>query len=151
MNSRFPPSKVNRVGRSPSAFRTASYVGQSTLLIKNRDSPRACLAGSSTVAMSIPLAWRHGPTFLSLCRAGCYPVHSRFSGIFQGKAASVVAILVQKFGGTSVATAEKILAAAGRAVRAKRAGNQVVVVVSARGHKTDELIRSEERSVGKEC
>lgn len=49
-------------------------------------------------------------------------------------------ILVQKFGGTSVATAEKILAAAERAVRAKRAGSQVVVVVSARGHKTDELI-----------
>ena len=51
-----------------------------------------------------------------------------------------MAILVQKFGGTSVATAEKILAAASRAVRAKRAGNQVVVVVSARGQKTDELI-----------
>jgi aspartate kinase len=51
-----------------------------------------------------------------------------------------VSILVQKFGGTSVATPEKILAAAQRAVRAKRAGHQVVVVVSARGHKTDELI-----------
>jgi aspartate kinase len=49
-------------------------------------------------------------------------------------------ILVQKFGGTSVATAEKILAAAGRAVAARRKGYQVVVVVSARGHKTDELI-----------
>lgn len=49
-------------------------------------------------------------------------------------------IIVQKFGGTSVATAEKILAAASRAVEAMRAGNQVVVVVSARGHKTDELI-----------
>jgi aspartate kinase len=51
-----------------------------------------------------------------------------------------VSILVQKFGGTSVATPEKILAAAARAVSAKRAGHQVVVVVSARGHKTDELI-----------
>ena len=51
-----------------------------------------------------------------------------------------MSIIVQKFGGTSVATPEKILAAAGRAVAAKRAGNQVVVVVSARGHKTDELI-----------
>lgn len=39
-----------------------------------------------------------------------------------------------------MATAEKILAAASRAVEAMRAGNQVVVVVSARGHKTDELI-----------
>ena len=44
-----------------------------------------------------------------------------------------MSILVQKFGGTSVANAEKILAAAARIVAAKRAGNQVVVVVSARG------------------
>jgi aspartate kinase len=51
-----------------------------------------------------------------------------------------VALIVQKFGGTSVADATKIKAAASRAVAAKRAGNQVVMVVSARGHKTDELI-----------
>ncbi|HEX4071850.1 MAG TPA: aspartate kinase, partial [Planctomycetaceae bacterium] len=51
-----------------------------------------------------------------------------------------MALIVQKFGGTSVADATKIRAAAARAVAAKRAGNQVVMVVSARGHKTDELI-----------
>jgi len=51
-----------------------------------------------------------------------------------------VSIIVQKFGGTSVATAQKILAAAKRAVATKRAGHQVVMVVSARGHKTDELV-----------
>jgi aspartate kinase len=51
-----------------------------------------------------------------------------------------VALLVQKFGGTSVADSGKILAAARRAIRAQQAGNQVVVVVSARGHTTDELI-----------
>ncbi len=51
-----------------------------------------------------------------------------------------MALIVQKFGGTSVADATKIKAAASRAVAAKRAGNQVVMVVSARGHKTDELI-----------
>jgi aspartate kinase len=51
-----------------------------------------------------------------------------------------VALIVQKFGGTSVADAIKIKAAASRAVAAKRAGNQVVMVVSARGHKTDELV-----------
>jgi aspartate kinase len=49
-------------------------------------------------------------------------------------------IIVQKFGGTSVATPEKILAAARKAVRAQKAGNQVVVVVSAMGHSTDELV-----------
>jgi len=51
-----------------------------------------------------------------------------------------VPLIVQKFGGTSVATAERIMAAARRAIRAKQAGNQVVVVVSARGDTTDDLI-----------
>lgn len=49
-------------------------------------------------------------------------------------------LVVQKFGGTSVANAEKIMAAARRAIAAKTAGHHVVVVVSARGHTTDELI-----------
>jgi aspartate kinase len=48
-----------------------------------------------------------------------------------------VALIVQKFGGTSVADAAKIRAAAARAVATKRGDNQVVMVVSARGHKTD--------------
>jgi aspartate kinase len=47
---------------------------------------------------------------------------------------------VQKFGGSSVATAERIMAAARRAIRARQAGKQVIVVVSARGDTTDELI-----------
>jgi aspartate kinase len=49
-------------------------------------------------------------------------------------------ILVQKFGGTSVADAHRIHLAARRAVRAKLAGNQVVLVVSAMGHSTDQLV-----------
>ena len=52
-----------------------------------------------------------------------------------------VSIIVQKFGGTSVASAERIRRAAERAVAAKRAGHQVVMVVSARGKKTDELVQ----------
>lgn len=51
-----------------------------------------------------------------------------------------MSIIVQKFGGTSVADATRIKAAAARAVAAQQAGHQVVVVVSARGHKTDELV-----------
>jgi aspartate kinase len=49
-------------------------------------------------------------------------------------------IIVQKFGGTSVANAEKIRAAARRAIRAQQNGNQVVMVVSAMGHQTDYLV-----------
>ncbi|WP_422931126.1 aspartate kinase [Singulisphaera sp. PoT] len=51
-----------------------------------------------------------------------------------------MSLLVQKFGGTSVADAEKILAAARRAIQAHQRGQQVLVVVSARGHTTDELV-----------
>ncbi|VAX42019.1 Aspartokinase, partial [hydrothermal vent metagenome] len=51
-----------------------------------------------------------------------------------------MSLIVQKFGGTSVADATKIKGAAARAVATKRAGHQVVMVVSARGKKTDELV-----------
>ena len=51
-----------------------------------------------------------------------------------------MALIVQKFGGTSVATPEKIRAAAERAIQAQQAGNQVVVVVSAMGKNTDALV-----------
>jgi aspartate kinase len=49
-------------------------------------------------------------------------------------------LVVQKFGGSSVATAERIMAAARRAIRARKDGNRVIVVVSARGDTTDDLI-----------
>ena len=49
-------------------------------------------------------------------------------------------IVVQKYGGSSVADAEGIKRVAQRIVEAKRAGNDVVVVVSAMGDTTDELI-----------
>ena len=51
-----------------------------------------------------------------------------------------MALIVQKYGGTSVADAERIKRVAERIVTAKRAGDDVVVVVSAMGHTTDELI-----------
>jgi aspartate kinase len=51
-----------------------------------------------------------------------------------------MALVVQKFGGTSVADASKIKAAAHKAIARHRAGDQVVVVVSAMGHQTDILV-----------
>src|SRR5689334_8844242 len=54
-------------------------------------------------------------------------------------------LIVQKFGGTSVADAEKIHRAARRAIAAKEAGNEVVVVVSAMGDTTDDLIELAQR------
>ncbi len=49
-------------------------------------------------------------------------------------------MIVQKFGGTSLATAEKVHRAARRAIRAKLDGGQVVLVVSAMGRTTDDLL-----------
>ena len=56
-----------------------------------------------------------------------------------------MAVVVQKFGGSSVATPEKILAAAQRAIDTQNEGNQVVVVVSAIGKTTDSLVALAER------
>ena len=49
-------------------------------------------------------------------------------------------LIVQKYGGSSVADAEGMKRVAARIVASKRDGNQVVVVVSAMGDTTDELI-----------
>jgi aspartate kinase len=51
-----------------------------------------------------------------------------------------VGLVVQKYGGSSVADAERIKRVAERIVDTKKAGNDVVVVVSAMGDTTDELI-----------
>ena len=51
-----------------------------------------------------------------------------------------MSLIVQKFGGSSVADAEGMKRVAARIVATKKAGNDVVVVVSAMGDTTDELI-----------
>ena len=51
-----------------------------------------------------------------------------------------MALIVQKFGGSSVADAESIKRVAKRIVETRRAGNEVVVAVSAMGDTTDELL-----------
>ena len=51
-----------------------------------------------------------------------------------------MAIIVQKFGGSSVADAAKVNNVANRVVETYRGGNSVVVVVSAQGDTTDDLI-----------
>ena len=51
-----------------------------------------------------------------------------------------MALIVQKYGGTSVADAERIQSVAGRIARQAEAGDRLVVVVSAMGDTTDELL-----------
>ena len=54
-------------------------------------------------------------------------------------------LIVQKFGGTSLADSQKLRNAALRTARLLEQGHQVVTVVSAQGHTTDRLIREAEQ------
>ena len=54
---------------------------------------------------------------------------------------TVMALIVQKYGGTSVGSAERIQAVAQRVCKTVKAGNSVVVVVSAMGKTTDGLVK----------
>ncbi|MDR3565440.1 MAG: aspartate kinase [Negativicutes bacterium] len=59
-----------------------------------------------------------------------------------------MALVVKKFGGSSVATPEKILAVAERVLRDKAQADKVVVVVSAMGDSTDDLISLAKAIIG---
>src|SRR5882724_6722853 len=52
----------------------------------------------------------------------------------------LVPLVVQKYGGSSVENADRIKRVAERVVAARKAGNDVVVVISAMGDTTDELL-----------
>lgn len=56
-----------------------------------------------------------------------------------------MSLIVQKYGGSSVANAERIRNVAKRVIKTKKAGNKVVVVVSAMGDMTDDLITLSEQ------
>ena len=56
-----------------------------------------------------------------------------------------MALLVQKFGGTSVGDPDRIREVADHVARCRKKGDQVVLVVSAMGKETDELLRLAER------
>jgi aspartate kinase len=60
-----------------------------------------------------------------------------------------MSLVVQKYGGSSVADAEKIKNVARRIIKTRDAGNQVVVVVSAMGDTTDDLIKLAYQITGK--
>lgn len=49
-------------------------------------------------------------------------------------------LMIQKYGGTSVANAERINNVAKRIIESQNAGNRIVVVLSAQGHTTDQLL-----------
>src|SRR5712691_5131452 len=61
----------------------------------------------------------------------------KIQGLYQRAA---MALIVQKYGGTSVGTTERIRSVAGRIAKFKAAGHQLVVVVSAMSGETDRII-----------
>ena len=61
----------------------------------------------------------------------------RAAVMFRGR---IMALIVKKFGGSSVATTEKIMNVAKRVLGEKKPGDQIVMVVSAMGDTTDDLI-----------
>ena len=52
-----------------------------------------------------------------------------------------MALIVQKYGGTSVGSVERIISVANRVIETVKAGNSVVVIVSAMGKSTDALVK----------
>ena len=61
-------------------------------------------------------------------------------GATQSDGVDIVSLVVQKYGGSSVSDADALKRVAKRIVDTKKAGNDVVVVVSAMGDTTDELL-----------
>ena len=59
-----------------------------------------------------------------------------------------MSLIVQKFGGTSVGSAERIAAVAERVVATARAGHSVAVIVSAMGGETSQLLELAEKVGG---
>jgi flavorubredoxin len=75
--------------------------------------------------------------FFSIFRSPLYNLHSKFCELTTEEK---VALIVQKFGGTSVGDIERIKNVARKVIATKKAGNRVVVVVSAMSGETDKLI-----------
>lgn len=81
----------------------------------------------------------HVHKVISRHRKMCYN-HKLYSNATLVRSEVVLALVVMKFGGSSVGNAERMKKVAERIVRKKEEGNQCVVVVSAMGDTTDDLI-----------
>src|SRR3546814_3679359 len=82
---------------------------------------------------------RH-PVVRKMVRRAWHPPAQCRRQLATGPGRSNVALIVQKYGGSSVADAESIKRVAKRIVDTRRAGHEVVVAVSAMGDTTDELL-----------
>ena len=84
----------------------------------------------------------HGGTPYRSVRGGSERLGGRFRpGRVRPLASARVGLVVQKFGGTSVGDTDRMRAVADHVARTKSHGDDVVVVVSAMGRTTDDLLR----------
>ncbi len=136
-------------GRLPSTVVSSEHAGQAQADAQGDDDSAAeLLAGRRLLLL---LQSRRALFFLALA-AICHgrgarrrPLSYRVDLVYSNslpptRPAPLMSLIVQKYGGTSVADPERINAVADRVVETRRQGNQVVVVVSAMGHTTDQLI-----------
>ena len=80
-----------------------------------------------------------GESLLWVCRKG-FPTSCQVYGDENRKETNELALMVQKYGGSSLADADRVRNVAARIAKAVDEGNQVVAVVSAMGDATDALI-----------
>src|SRR5215212_699610 len=96
---------------------------------------------TTTPATTAPAASTSSTATRSLCRPLRRPTGVKLSFSAMSDAARGAAeTVVMKFGGTSVADAERVKRAARRIVQRAEEGNRVAAVLSARGKTTDELV-----------
>src|SRR6476659_10193598 len=107
---------------------------------------RTTTAPTTTATRTIAATWRTtirlrpGPGTSGKLSLGAMAQPAQVSAVAAQPGRDQAQLVVMKFGGTSVADAERIKRAARRIVATKEAGNSVVAVLSARGKTTDALI-----------
>jgi aspartate kinase len=79
--------------------------------------------------------------FDNRCAASLAPAPPRDGEVLKERTTTPVALIVQKYGGTSVGDIERIKNVARRCIAAQKAGHQVVVVVSAMSGETNRLLK----------
>ena len=119
------PSRARAFNRDQAATYDEPAAAASALAFDGGWQADGVFSGLRSGERSSPKRTRGGLTLVLATLGLC--------SFMRGPVENPMPLIVQKFGGTSVADSEKILAAARKAIRAQREGNQVVMVVSAMG------------------
>src|SRR5699024_7983807 len=131
---RFSPASAPEVPVRPGRWRRAEQRPTRRAKVNRDDLPQTMVEETGA---------RHGWN-PDRCRTRppCLEPWNRSPGteLISDKEDTAVSIVVQKFGGSSVADAESVKRVAKRIVEYRQAGHEVVVVVSAMGDSTDDLI-----------